>query len=189
MIGSHLDNVRQARTHYINTKLLIKYEYVTISQYHLFFLLFCTEENVQLLDLPDELILTIMNKVKPHVLLLCSIITIGNNRLEQLALDKCHSIDLTCDYFQSPYESLMKRFYSHVMPRIINNIQSLTLNIGHVPGIISFADKYYNGTLPNLTHLKIMFDRRCPQTATTYASGILLSSIYFCKLCRNTTVL
>ncbi len=29
------------------------------------------------------------------MLLLCSIIAIGNNRLEQLALDKCQSIDLT----------------------------------------------------------------------------------------------
>ncbi|CAF2862057.1 unnamed protein product [Rotaria sp. Silwood2] len=64
-------------------------------------------DNVQLLDLPDELILMIMNKVKPKVLLLCSIIALGNNRLEQLALEKCHSIDLTIDYFQSLYESLM----------------------------------------------------------------------------------
>ncbi|CAF3086960.1 unnamed protein product, partial [Rotaria socialis] len=57
-------------------------------------------DNVQLVDLPDELILMIMNKVKPKVSLLCSIIAIGNNRLEQLALDKCHSIDLTIDCFQ-----------------------------------------------------------------------------------------
>jgi len=94
--------------------------------------LFCTKDNVHLVDLPDELILTIMNKVKPQVLLLCSIITIGNNRLKQLALDKCHSIDLTFDYFQSSRESLMQRFYLHVMPRISNNIQSLILNIQHL---------------------------------------------------------
>ncbi len=94
-----------------------------------------------MVDLPDELILLIMNKVKPEVLLLCSIITVGNNRLEQLALDKCHSIDLTFDYCQSPYKSLIRRFYSHVMPRIIHNIQSLTFNIQHIPNIIHFAKK------------------------------------------------
>ena len=49
-----------------------------------------------------------MNKVKPQVLLLCSIITIGNNRLEQLALDKCHSVDLTFDYVRSPYQTLIE---------------------------------------------------------------------------------
>ncbi|CAF1212947.1 unnamed protein product [Rotaria sp. Silwood1] len=98
-------------------------------------------DNVQLLDLPDELILMIMNTVKPNVLLLCSIIAIGNNRLEQLALDKCHSIDFTIDYSQSSYESLMTRFYSHIMYRIINNIQSLTLNIRQIPDIVTYVEK------------------------------------------------
>ena len=76
---------------------------------------------IEFLDLPNELILTIMNKVKPQVLLLCSIIGIGNNRLEQLAIGKCHSIDLTFDYLQSPHRQLMERFYSHVLPYIYKN--------------------------------------------------------------------
>jgi hypothetical protein len=50
--------------------------YASISQYH-FFLFFCIEHIVQLLNLPDVLILAIMNKIKPRVLLLCSIIDIG----------------------------------------------------------------------------------------------------------------
>ncbi|CAF1556751.1 unnamed protein product, partial [Rotaria sordida] len=50
-----------------------------------------------------------MNKIKPQVLLVCSTITVGNNRLEQVALDKCHSIDLTFDYFQSPHQSVIQR--------------------------------------------------------------------------------
>ncbi|CAF3606850.1 unnamed protein product [Rotaria sp. Silwood2] len=99
------------------------------------------KDNVQLLDLPDELILIIMNKIKPGVLLLTSIITIGNNRLKQLAIDKCHSIDLTFDYAESPYERLIQRFYSHIMPDIIDNIQSLTINIRNIPDIITFAKK------------------------------------------------
>jgi len=120
-----------------------------------------------------------MNKVKPEVLLLCSIITVGNNRLEQLALNKCHSIDLTFDYFQSPYKSLIQRFYSHVMPCIINNIQSLTLNIQHISNIITFAEKNCIETLPNLTHLKIMMGRQCPKTGTPYTLGKILLSIIF----------
>ena len=72
--------------------------------YHMinFMIFFCMKGVVQLLDLPDELILAILKKVNPQVLLLCAMIDIGNNRLEQLAFDKCHSIDLTFDYFQSP---------------------------------------------------------------------------------------
>jgi hypothetical protein len=47
----------------------------------IFFLFFCIEHIVQLLNLPDELILAIMNKIKPRVLLLCSIIDIGWTQL------------------------------------------------------------------------------------------------------------
>jgi len=65
------------------------------------------------------------------------------------------------------------------MPRIINNIQSLTLNIRHIPDIITFAEKNYNGILPNLTHLKIMIGRQCHETGTPYTLGKLLSSICF----------
>ncbi|CAF1060378.1 unnamed protein product [Rotaria sordida] len=110
---------------------------------------------VHLLDLSDELILAIMNHVKPHVLLLCSIVSIGNNRLEQLALDKCQSIDLTFDYLQSPHESLFQRFYSHVLPRIFNNI-------------LTFIEKNSGKIFPNLTHLRIMPCKRNPKTGMPY---------------------
>jgi hypothetical protein len=128
---------------------------------------------VQLIDLPDELIVLIMNKVKPRVLLLCSMITIGNHRLEALALDKCHSIDLTFDYFQSPYRHLLQRFYSDVLPCISNHIRSLTLNIEHIPNVSYFVERNCNGTLPNLTHLKIMMGRRHSMTGTPYTLGKL----------------
>ncbi len=84
------------------------------------------ENMIELLDLPNEIILSIFNKVQPQVFFLCSIIDIGNNYLEQLALDKCHSIDLTFDYYRSPF---LHDFYSHKMPRIYNNIQSSTFVI------------------------------------------------------------
>lgn len=65
---------------------------------------------IELIDLPDELLLAIMKKVNPQVLLLCSMIDIGNCRLEQLAFDKCHSADLTFNYFRAPHKLRMKRF-------------------------------------------------------------------------------
>jgi hypothetical protein len=39
--------------------------------------------------------------------------------LEQLALTKCHSIDLTFEHYKSPHELLFQRFYSHVILRIV----------------------------------------------------------------------
>ena len=134
---------------------------------------------IELLNLPDELILAIMNKVKPRVLLLCSIIGIGNNRLEQLALDSCHSLDLTTDYSQSPYEQLMDRFYSHVLPSIYNNLQSFVFTIRHLRRISAFAEENCDGTFPNLTHLRIMIPRKCSRTGTTFTLGELYYSSCF----------
>ncbi|CAF1023669.1 unnamed protein product [Rotaria sp. Silwood1] len=128
---------------------------------------------VQLLDLPDELILAIVNKIKPRLLLLCSIIDIGNNRLEQLALDKCHSIDLTFDYFKSSHKLRFKRSYSHVMSRISNQIQSLTFDILHIRDLANFAEQNCNGTLLNLTHLKITIGRQYHETGTPYTLRLL----------------
>ena len=130
------------------------------------------------------MILTIMNKVQHRVELLCSIIGIGNNRLEQLALDKCHELDLSFDYFDSPHETFFERFHLQVMPRICNNIQSLILNIEHVPDIVTFAKENCVGTFPNLTHLKIIIGKRCPKTGTPFTLGKLLFSILF-KFCWN----
>jgi hypothetical protein len=46
-----------------------------------------------------------------------------------------------------PYELLIERFYSHVMPRIV-----------------TFASENCNGTVPNLTYLRIMIGKECPGT-------------------------
>jgi hypothetical protein len=109
----------------------------------------------ELFDLPDEMILNIMNKVEPQVLLLCSIIGTGNNRLEQLALDKCQSVDLTFDYLHLSHELVIERFYSHVLPSICNNIQSLTINLKYLLLIDKALETYCDDILSNLKHLKI----------------------------------
>jgi hypothetical protein len=79
---------------------------------------------VQLLDLPDELLLMILKKVNPQLLLLCSMIVIVNHRLKKLAFDRCHSIDLSFDYPQAKHRLLLKSFYSDIMPCIVHNIRS-----------------------------------------------------------------
>ena len=85
-------------------------------------LFFCADNVVELFDLPDELILMILNKVKPKVLLLSSIVNIGNDRLEKLALEKSHSIDLTLAYCLLPYQYLLRRFASHVTPYTLGKL-------------------------------------------------------------------
>ncbi len=129
---------------------------------------------IELFDLPNEIILSIFNQVQPQVFLLCSMIGIGNNRLEKLAFDKCHSIDLTFDYYRSPDKLFLERFYSHVMPRICNNIQSLSFNLQHLSYFVTFAEENCDGTLPNLTHLKIMIGKKCTITGTPFTLGKFL---------------
>ncbi|CAF1490874.1 unnamed protein product [Rotaria sordida] len=91
-----------------------------------------TKNLVELLDLPDEIILAIMNKIKPRPMLLYSMIGIKNIRLEQLALEQCHSIDLTSDCFDSSYEMFIYEFISFTLPCIFNYIKSLTIDNVHV---------------------------------------------------------
>ena len=131
------------------------------------------------MDLPDELILSIMNKANPRALLLCSMVGIGNSRLEQLAFDRCHSIDLTFDYRRAPHHSLMRRFYCNVMPRISQHIRSLTINLDQISSIKTFVDNNCNGTLPNLRHLKIMLGAKQNKTGISYTIRKLSSIPFF----------
>ncbi|CAF1300919.1 unnamed protein product [Adineta steineri] len=129
------------------------------------------KDALQLLDLPDELILMIMKKVNPQVLFLCSMIDIGNCRWEQLAFDRCHSVDLSFDFYQAPHQSLMKQFYSHLMPRISHNIRSLTILLKHISSIRTFVEDNCDGALPNLTHLKILLGANRAKTGIPYTIG------------------
>ncbi len=121
-----------------------------------------------MLDLPDELILAILRKVHPRVLLLCSMINIGNQRLEQLAFDRCDSVDLTFHYSQASHKLLIRRFYSHVMPRIYHDIRSLSINICDTSSIKTVLENNCNGILPNLVHLKIMLGAKLAETGVPF---------------------
>ncbi|CAF1165656.1 unnamed protein product [Adineta steineri] len=125
-----------------------------------------TENLVEFLDLPDEMILFIMNKVKPEGILLCSIVNIANHRLERIILDKCYSIDLSFDYYCSSHEFLNKRFYSDLLPCIYNCIQSLIIAIKHLLYIHVAVKAIDSEILPNLRHVKILSGRRRHYTGT-----------------------
>ena len=118
---------------------------------------FSIEEMPSLLDLPDEMILGIFNEVKPEVFLLSSMINIGNNRLEQLALTKCHSIDLTFDYYHPLDGSPLQRFYLFTLPHISNNIRSLSINLRHLIHLDTSVRNCIDEMIFSLTHLKIIF--------------------------------
>ncbi|CAF1309438.1 unnamed protein product [Adineta ricciae] len=136
-----------------------------------------SKHNVKLLDLPDELILAIVEKGKSQISFLCSMIDIGNRRLEQLTFNKCHSIDFVIDYLEGKNSSLfVNRFYSHIILRIYDQIQSLTIHVHHIKSLHKFLQNNYNGVLPNLTHLKVRLCAKCPKTGAQYTIGNHLMS-------------
>ncbi|CAF1406142.1 unnamed protein product [Adineta ricciae] len=130
------------------------------------------KDNVELLDLPDELILTVVKMGDFQISFLCSIIDVGNRRLEQLTFDQCRRIDLVVDYIEAKESSLLrKRLYSDIMPRIYDQIQSLTINIHHVASIQKFLERNYNGILPNLIHLRIRLCVKHSKSGIRYRLG------------------
>jgi hypothetical protein len=112
-----------------------------------------------------------MKTVNPRVLFLCSMIDFGNNRLEKLAFDKCDSIDLTFDYFQAPHRLLLKRFSSDVIPRIISDLKTLTVNLCHIPYRQNLLEMNSEGINRNLIHWKIMLGTKHDQTGIPYTIG------------------
>ena len=136
---------------------------------------------VQLLDLPDELLLNILRKVDCQALLLCSMIDIGNDRLKQLVFDKCHSIDLSSYCYQAKRRFLQDQFYSYVMPPICHDIRSLTITHHHISSMKTFIDQNCNGTLPNLIHLKFLLGLTHSKTGIPFTIGNQ-SLLNFCQM-------
>lgn len=124
----------------------------------------------ELLDLPDEMILAIFNKIKPKIFLLSSMIGIGNSRLEHLALTKCHSLDLTFDFRHSLNGTPIQRFY-FMLHHISNHIRSLSLNLRHLILIHTVIRHYIGKMIFTLTHLKIILCCYHHHSAKSYEIG------------------
>jgi hypothetical protein len=143
--------------------------------------------SVELLDMPDEILLMIMRQVKPLVELLTSFIGVGNARLENLVLDRsrCSSIDITFDFQCSPRKMIVDRFFSHVMPCIYNYIESLTLNFNHLPCVSVIAFSTPERHFPNLAQLKIIRGRRVPGSGTPKITSNYSMMFLLCSACPS----
>lgn len=113
---------------------------------------FMAHSAVQLLDLPDELLLTILKKLECVHMLYSLEGT--NKRLDAMVVSKSHTnvLDLVMNIDDNDVcltlDTILARFCSHILPRIRHNIQSLILEEVHVERVI-LACKYSN--LCNLT--------------------------------------
>ena len=144
-----------------------------MSRYLKITLIFCSfsGNTPELLDLPDEMILAIMNEVIPEIYLPYSMIGIGNNRLERLVLDKCHTVNLNFDNRRSPDDLCTERLFFHVLHPIANHIRSLALNRRHLLHFSTLLKYYADKIVFNITHLKINLGFFHHNTGTLFTLG------------------
>ena len=69
------------------------------------------------------------------------------------------------------------RFSSDVMPRIWNHIQSITINLRHLPYLRVISQEVHHENLSKLTHLKIITGRLYNNTGTSYTTSKLYSIV------------
>ena len=112
-----------------------------------------TRTDIHLLDLPNEILFIILNKVN-NMNVLYSLIGIGNKRLEHLAQDNVFTNSLNfvlddIDDICSINDSVLNRFCISILSRIGNNVRCLILESMNLERILLSAN------YPNLTELKI----------------------------------
>jgi hypothetical protein len=87
--------------------------------------------SVQLLDLPDELLLIILRKL--HCVDKLYSLEGINKRLDEMVFSKCNTkiIDLANSFMDNDvyltFDIILDRFCSHILPRIGHNVKSLIL--------------------------------------------------------------
>jgi hypothetical protein len=102
--------------------------------------------NVHLLDLPDEILLLILNKLN-NMDVLYSLLDINNGRLNILAKEK--TFTNTLEFVTIDDNSIIDRFCSDILPRIHQNVKCFILYPFLMECILLATD------YPNLTALKI----------------------------------
>ena len=111
---------------------------------------------IHLLDLPEEILLTIMSKIS-NLDVLYSLMDV-NKKLDRLACDIVHtqSIDFvrttSNDEIYSLSEQILDRFCQNILPRIHKNIQCLTLESSSINRIFhsTHYPKLFKLILPEL---------------------------------------
>ncbi|CAF4036492.1 unnamed protein product [Adineta steineri] len=120
------------------------------------------QPHIHLLDLPDEMLLTIFKKLH-NTSVLYSFLGIGNNRLDTLLRDETltNNIDLT----SIDDITILHRALFCVLPRIHHNVRDLTFETSSINRV------FRAGTYPKLTHLKIK------DPSITKNDGLFLSDL------------
>lgn len=116
--------------------------------------------NVYVLDLPNEILFLILRKLS-NIDVLYSLLNTGNQRLDNIVQHKIFtnilnfvSISQSIDEVSSISSTLLNQFCVTILPRIHENVKSLTVESVSMECI--FRAAYY----PNLTELKIFnFDK------------------------------
>jgi len=103
------------------------------------------QSDVQLLDLPDEILLMILKKLS-NIDVLYSLLDINNNRLDFLAQEEQFTNTLNLVLSD---QMIFNRFSIDILPRIHQNVTDLTLESPSMRCIL------LAGNYPNLTHLKL----------------------------------
>jgi hypothetical protein len=109
-----------------------------------------TRINIHLLDLPNEILYTILNKLD-NMNVLYSLIGIGNKRLDHLAQTFISTLNFisTSTDICSIHHSILNRFCIDILPRIQYNVKYLICESMTMERILLVGD------YPNLTQLKI----------------------------------
>ncbi|CAF3435904.1 unnamed protein product [Rotaria sp. Silwood2] len=112
------------------------------------------QSNVNLLDLPNEILLKIF-KILNNIDILYSLFDINNKRLDMILEEKTFTTSLnfvlvtSYDSVSSIDDSIIDRFCINILPKINYDIKSLSLESKSMKRILRVAD------YPNLTELKL----------------------------------
>ena len=105
--------------------------------------------NVHLLDLPNEILLYILNKLH-NVDVLYSFFGINNERFESITREKSFSNILNFNPSTADNTTIIDRFCNSILPRISSNVKHLIVEPVLMERIL-LATNY-----PNLTELKLV---------------------------------
>lgn len=95
-----------------------------------------SKSNVCLLDLPDEILLIILNKLD-NMDVLYSLLNVDHGRLDMIVQEKMFTRNLN---FVSITKPVRDRFCSNILPEMCHKVQSLTLDWRSIDRILLAGD-------------------------------------------------
>ena len=140
------------------------------------------QHNVHLLDLPNEILFFILKKLN-NIDVLYSLLDIDNQRLDIIAQDQIFtnilnfvSISQSTNEISSISGSILDRFCVDILPRIHENVKSLTVESVSMECILRA------GNYPNLTELKL-FNFNKAIVSRYFMGKIFICSDLLKKIC------